>query len=327
MLFSQSLSLNQSLATRVFSAAIKREKLARAYLLAGQVSEDKKQLATQLAAYFNCEKVKSGQLSSCLLDDQIDSQRWCTNCRWIAADLHPQAFLKLSGEESKSGKITVEQARLLCEEINKSSPYFRVVIIENASQEALHRPAANALLKTIEEPRSNVLLIFFAQAVNEVLATVLSRCQVINMSNKNSEQFFSLLSENRQSLSGFLSNRIENLDQQDLENVLISLEKFSNVSSQLVDAVKLAEVMQSLIKQDDDLDSLLDFFVINELLSLKNFFTIDREARYAKELFLLGQIAKEQSKHYVGQKVVVETFVFAWHKLKQTGVNPLRIRA
>ena len=53
---------------------------------------------------------------------------------------------------------------------------------------------------------------------------------------------------------------------------------------------------------------------------------MQKEARYAKELFLLSQIAKEQGKHYVGQKAVVETFVFAWYKLKQTGVNPLKVR-
>ncbi len=303
--------------------------MASAYLLAGLATEEKWHLASQLAAYFNCEKVKSGALSACLLDEQrsdlsSDSEQWCTNCRWIGSDIHPQAFLKLSGQESKSGKIAVEQARMLCEEISKTSSYFRVVVVEDASQEVLHRPAANALLKTIEEPRSNVLLIFFARAVNEVLATVLSRCQVINMSNNTDQQYLSLLSDNDKSLSRFLSNHIEALDQPQLENARIFLEKFKNRNSQLADALKLVEIIQSLIKQDNDLEVVLDFLIANELLSLKNFFAIDKEARYAKELFLLGQIAKEQSNHYVGQKAVVETFVFAWHKLKQTGINPLR---
>ena len=63
-----------------------------------------------------------------------------------------------------------------------------------------------------------------------------------------------------------------------------------------------------------------------ELLTLKNICKTDREVRYAKELFFLNQIAKEQSKHYVSEKALVETFVFAWHKLKQSGINPLKMQ-
>src|ERR1700683_1184212 len=105
MLFSQSLSLNQPLATRMFSAAVKHNKLASAYLLAGLAKEEKWQIASQVAAYFNCDKVNTGAPSACALgqDSGKDSQHWCTNCRWIRLDIHPQAFLKLSGQESKSG--------------------------------------------------------------------------------------------------------------------------------------------------------------------------------------------------------------------------------
>ena len=104
------------------------------------------------------------------------------------------------GLESKSGKISVEQARDLIDEISKTSAYKRIIVVEDAGQEALHRPAANALLRTIEEPRSDVVLIFFAQALSEVLATVTSRCQIIHMSNNmyKQDRFFLLFNAHLQ---------------------------------------------------------------------------------------------------------------------------------
>ncbi len=324
MHFSKQLSLNQPIVTRLFSAAAAKGKLARAYLLAGNALEDKWVLARELAAYLNCSQVQSGAQNACLLSDRED---WCTSCRWLAAQQHPQALIRLSGEGSKSGKIAVEQARALVEEISKTSSYTRVVVIEDAGQEVLHRPAANTLLKTIEEPRTNVLLIFFTQSVSEVLATVVSRCQVINMSNNTykNRQCFSLLGDSENE-GQFLPNQLEPADDEQKRRVSQALEKFFSQEYQFIDAVNLADNIQFLIKETGELEVLLDFFVTKELLGRKSFFTMEKETRYAKELFLLGQIAKEQSKHYVGQKALVETFVFAWYKLKQTGVNPLKLR-
>ena len=334
MLFSQSFALSQPLVTKLFSAAVSTGKLANAYLLAGNVWDDKWQLALELAYYLNCSQVKTGASTACALANKEngiatggDHTPWCTNCRWLVDGQHPQALLKLSGEQSKSGKITVEQARALVGEISKTSAYTRVVVIEEAGQEALHRPAANTLLKTIEEPRTNVLLIFCAQAINDVLATIISRCQVINMSNNmyKEQKFYSLFAGNKK-ISEFVPDSLLLGDKEQKERTFEVIEKFTNVDCQFVDAINLADNIQLLIKEKEDLESVLDFFVTKELLGLQNFSTLEKEARYARELFLLSQIAKEQSKHYVGQKAVIETFVFAWYKLKQTGVNPLKVR-
>src|SRR5262249_46335007 len=109
---------------------------------------------------------------------------FCQNCRWIIKNEHPQAIISLSAEAtSKSGKIPVEKARSIGEELTKTSPYIRVVVIADADQDSFHRPAANALLKTIEEPRTASIFLLFADAVELVLPTVVSRTQVIPFRN------------------------------------------------------------------------------------------------------------------------------------------------
>jgi len=328
MLFSQPLSFNQPVVTRLFNAAVRENKLAPAYILAGGGFEDKWQLVCELACYFNCSAVKSGSPSSCaVMTEGKNSNDWCTSCRWLLAEQHPQALLKLSGKENKSGKISVEQARLLVEEISKTSSYHRVVFIDEASQEILHRPAANTLLKTVEEPRTNTVLIFCAQSASDVLPTIVSRCQVINMSNSLYKQgkFFSLHAGGEKSMQPMLDTLLKGSEEEQ-KNVLNSLEKFSRKNCQFVDAINLADNIQALVKDNGNLEAVLDFLMLRELLRIKNCFTNENEARFAKEIYLLNQITKEQSKHYVGHKALVETFVFAWYKLNQTGINPIKVR-
>jgi hypothetical protein len=45
----------------------------------------------------------------------------CQNCRWLFQDEHPKAWLVLSAEAGKSGKIPVEAARNLSEELARTS--------------------------------------------------------------------------------------------------------------------------------------------------------------------------------------------------------------
>ncbi len=320
-LFSKQLTKQQPLATRIFQSAISANKLAKAYMLVGHTNEAKWQLVLQLAAYLNCQKVDTNNDRACLINESSSMEAWCTNCRWLQEDKHPQALMRLSST-SKSGKIAVEQARHFADEVSKTSPYFRVMIIEESNQEILHRPAANALLKTIEEPRSKVLMIFFAQATNDVLPTIKSRCQAINMTGSQHDKCLSLSSPNtiEQSLI------TEQPGNNSLTSISTPLEKFASLNSTLLDAIALGEAIQLLLKEGVDLELTLDYLVTKELLSINNIFAGVAEARYAKELFLLSQIANEQSKHYVSEKALVESFVFAWHKLKHTGVNPLKLQ-
>jgi DNA polymerase III delta prime subunit len=319
-IFSEQLSLDQPLAARIFQKSIDTNKLARAYLLVGQAIEDKWRLIFELTAYLNCEQIKLGANQSCLnRKSNLAVDKWCTNCRWIESDSHPQALMRLTGN-NKSGKIAVEEARIFAEEVGKSSSYFRIMVIEEANQEILHRPAANTLLKTIEEPRSNVLMIFFTQVASDVLPTITSRCQTINMTSKQYEQCWSITSKNN-----FEKSFLAHPNSEQFKNLNPVLKKFTSQESAFSDAIKFVESIQSALKNDTEVESTLDYLMATDLLQIKNIVSKDK-IRYAKELFLIGQIAKEQSKRYVSEKVLIETFVYAWHRLNKTGTNPLKIQ-
>ena len=49
----------------------------------------------------------------------LDPRVFCQNCRWILEQKHPQAWIMLSSDDTKSGKIPVEKARKLCDELAK----------------------------------------------------------------------------------------------------------------------------------------------------------------------------------------------------------------
>jgi DNA polymerase-3 subunit delta' len=85
--------------------------------------------------------------------------------------------------DEKTGKkktqISVEQVREICERLAMSAMNggWKIAFIKNA--DALSNAAANALLKTLEEPKGKTLFILRAPSVESVLPTVASRCQIM----------------------------------------------------------------------------------------------------------------------------------------------------
>ncbi|MDE2250457.1 MAG: hypothetical protein KGL25_03520 [Gammaproteobacteria bacterium] len=99
----------------------------------------------------------------------------CRECRRVAARAHPDLWLV--GPEEDAIQIKVEQVRALTEALALTghASAASAAIIEPADM--LNASAANALLKTLEEPRAGVLIVLVAQAGARLPATVLSRCQ------------------------------------------------------------------------------------------------------------------------------------------------------
>ncbi len=101
----------------------------------------------------------------------------CRGCRLMASGNHPD-FLAVSPAEDKL-TIGIEQIRALIEHVWLTTQYggYKVVVVSPA--ELMTRPAANTLLKTLEEPPGAAIFILVAHESGLLPATIRSRCQML----------------------------------------------------------------------------------------------------------------------------------------------------
>ncbi len=101
----------------------------------------------------------------------------CTHCRRAAAAEHPDFTIVGPDPESRLGQISVAQVRELSERLALSSYEGHGTVVALEPADALNRNAANALLKTLEEPRADAHLLLLTAAPSLLPATIRSRCQ------------------------------------------------------------------------------------------------------------------------------------------------------
>jgi DNA polymerase-3 subunit delta' len=103
----------------------------------------------------------------------------CTSCQRAAQGQHPDLALVQPLESST--QIRIEQVRELSAELALTSHQggYKVGILSPA--DTLNRFAANALLKTLEEPPQGTLLLLVATQPSRLPATILSRCQKVRI--------------------------------------------------------------------------------------------------------------------------------------------------
>jgi len=103
----------------------------------------------------------------------------CARCQKVLARQHPDVIRLEPSEDSR--QIRIEQVRELAQELALTSHQsgYKVGIVMPA--DALNRFAANALLKTLEEPVGRTVLILVTTQPSRLPATILSRCQRIHV--------------------------------------------------------------------------------------------------------------------------------------------------
>lgn len=141
-------------------------RLPHALLLGGPSGIGKRQFALALAQYIMCERPVSGTACG-----------ECRQCGFNRAGTHPD--LKLVAPEERGRQIRIDQVRDVVEFLGHTAQQggYKVTIIRPA--EAMNINAANALLKSLEEPAGNTLLILIADSPSLLLATIRSRCQIV----------------------------------------------------------------------------------------------------------------------------------------------------
>jgi DNA polymerase-3 subunit delta' len=99
----------------------------------------------------------------------------CVDCRRLASGTHPDLLWLGCAEDSNY--IRVEQVRELCAELALTSHGAGATVAVIAPADAMNANAANALLKTLEEPRAGATLVLVSALPSRLPATVRSRCQ------------------------------------------------------------------------------------------------------------------------------------------------------
>lgn len=173
----------------VLASRIRRAELPHALLICGPRGLGKRALADRLVASALCEA---------RLEDEFACLR-CRACQLLAAGSHPDRVL-VSLEARDDGKlrseIVFEQIRALSQRLALSSQFggLQIAIIDPA--DCMNPNAANALLKTLEEPSSRTVIVLVADEPSRLPATIRSRCHRFDVKPPATEPACAWLVEN-----------------------------------------------------------------------------------------------------------------------------------
>jgi DNA polymerase-3 subunit delta' len=167
---------------RAFQRVIQRGRLAHAYLFTGPQGVGKKLFATELAKTLLCERPQSPVLEACDV---------CPSCVQVEAGTHPDFFCV--GRPEDALEFPIDVMRDLCQRFSLKSARGggKVVVLDDADD--LNEESANCFLKTLEEPPPRSVLILIGSSPDRQLATIVSRCQVVNFAPLSSADVADLL--------------------------------------------------------------------------------------------------------------------------------------
>lgn len=157
-------------AVELLQGSLARGRLSHALLFTGPPQVGKTTLALILAAALTCQ----GETPPC---------GQCRSCRHIAHGTHPDVRLvEAEGErDGRRGMLRIDQIRELQRAAALAPMEARYKVFVLRELELANLPAANALLKTLEEPPDHVRLLLTSARPHALLPTIVSRCQVLRL--------------------------------------------------------------------------------------------------------------------------------------------------
>ncbi len=245
--------------------SLRQRRQSHAYLLCGPPHVGKMALAINLSQAVNCLEGLGVPCGS------------CTQCTRIAAGHHADISVLApgQGEEGRSPKtvIGIDAIKAVIHRVSLK-PFegpSSVVIIDSA--ESMSDEAANALLKTLEEPPPNTMFLLLTADEGELLPTVRSRCQSMNLIPLPKNQMVDRLMENHQATSE-LADQLFRLSRGCLGWAIGALEDDQVLEQRQADLEKMQETLDAGLETR--------FTYANEVATL---FGSDRDA--AKDLLAL----------------------------------------
>ncbi len=172
---------SQASGVALLQRSLARRRLGHGYLFFGPQLDELEALARTLAQTLNCQQpVTTGGVA-------VDCCDACPSCRQIAGQTH--ADVHWVRPESKLRVILVDQVRELMREIQlkPTAAEYKVAVIVGADR--LQTSAANAFLKTLEEPPPKSILILLSTEPGRILETILSRCLRLNFAGDGARKW------------------------------------------------------------------------------------------------------------------------------------------
>ncbi|MGE8207436.1 DNA polymerase III subunit delta' [Heyndrickxia sp. NPDC080065] len=160
------LELVQPLAAKVLKNSILRNRVAHAYLFEGERGLNKKEVSLLFAKSLFCLD----------LINNINPCEQCSNCKRINSSSHPDVHLL----EPEGLSIKKEQIKNLQQEFSKSGVESKKKLYMIVHSDKMTTNAANSLLKFLEEPNVQTTAILITEQIQQILPTILSRCQVVS---------------------------------------------------------------------------------------------------------------------------------------------------
>lgn len=226
--------------------SLERQRLAHGWLFTGEAMAELEALARTLAKTLLCERPRRGSTGAA-----IDCCDACPACRRVEEEAH--ADVRWVRPESKTRIITIAQVRELMREVQlkPAEGGFKVAVMVEADRMTLE--AANAFLKTLEEPPPRSVLVLLSSEPQRLPETIVSRCLRLNFGGEAFrpspdaplewlEQFGRLAVESRSLLSryqllGLLAKRLAEI-RADVEKTLQArspLNRFEDVDPDVIE--------------------------------------------------------------------------------------------
>lgn len=154
-----------------------KEQAQGTYIFSGPDNFGKTSLAINFAKILLCENLKDKKTSPC---DSCPSCRRFRDYASVSEGNSIHGDFHLIKKEKKKKNISIEQIRDFIKTLSMSSflGRYKIGIIKHA--DTLSEEASNALLKTLEEPRKDVIIILIANDFENLPSTIVSRSQILN---------------------------------------------------------------------------------------------------------------------------------------------------
>lgn len=150
--------------------AVMAEQVRHAYLLTGAEHVGKTTLAVEFAKLLQCQRRMATSDEPCGA---------CDSCLRIAHGTHPDVTLVERPAGARTLPVELVREMIRVANLSPSVGPWRIFIVPEVERMLL--PSANALLKTLEEPPPGVVLLLTSAEPESLLATIISRCQVIQL--------------------------------------------------------------------------------------------------------------------------------------------------